>query len=189
MDGLPRSSTARRLRARATRAALVAVIALIGLLASPGTALAVGEVAPVLDCVRKNTNGTYTAVLGYTNRASVPITLPVGSRNKVAPASQDGRQPTTFQPGTVRGAFTMTLTSTEYTRSGNYWAIDGNIAYVGQVLAPNAAICPTSTELPEEGNGTGPAIGLAVAGVVGAVLVHRANRRARALAAGSRDDA
>ncbi len=187
MDGLPRSSTARRLRARATRAALVAVIALIGLLASPGTALAVGEVTPVLDCVRKNTNGTYTAVLGYSNKASVPITIPVGSRNKVEPASQNGRQPTTFQPGTQRGAFTMTLTSNEYMRSGNYWAIDGNIAYVGQVLAPGAAICPTSTELPEEGNGTGPAIGLAAAGVVGAVLVHRA--RKRALAVTGRDDA
>ena len=60
MDGLSRSSTARRVRARATRAALVAVIAAIGLLASPGTALAVGEVTPVLDCVRKNTDGTYT---------------------------------------------------------------------------------------------------------------------------------
>ena len=189
MDGLPRSSPARRLRARVTRAALVAVIALVGLLASPGTALAVGEVTPALDCVRKNSNGTYTAVLGYTNRASVPITLPVGSRNKVAPASQDGRQPTTFQPGTQRGAFTMTLTSSEYTRSGNYWAIDGNIAYIGQVLAPNAATCPASTELPEEGNGTGPAIALTAAGLVGGVMVHRANRRARALATASRGDA
>ena len=188
MDGLSRSSTAQRVRARATRAALVAVIAAIGLFALPGTALAVGEVTPVLDCVRKNSDSTYTAVLGYTNRASVPITLPAGSRNKVAPASQNGRQPTTFQPGTQRGAFTMTLTAAEYTRSGNYWAIDGNIAYVGQVLAPNATICPASTELPEEGNGTGPAIGLAAAGVVGAVLVQRANRRARA-AAESRGDA
>ena len=178
MDGLPRSSTARRLRARATRAALVAVMALIGLLASPGTALAVGEVTPVLDCVRQNPNGTYTAVLGYTNKASVPITVPLGSRNRVAPSSQDGRQPTTFQPGTQRGAFTITLTSTEYARSGNYWTVDGKLAYIGQVLAPNAATCPASTELPEEGNGTGPAIGLAAAGVLGAVLVHRARKRA-----------
>src|SRR3712207_7515788 len=40
MHGPPRSSTARRLRARASRGALLAVLVLIGLAASPGMASA-----------------------------------------------------------------------------------------------------------------------------------------------------
>ncbi len=104
MDGLLRSSRARRLRARAPRAALVAGIALVGLAASPGTASAAG-----------------TDTLDH------------------------------------------------------------------RVAASASRVCPASTDLPEEGNGTGPAIGLAAAGVVGAVLVHRTRKRTPA--PGGRDDA
>jgi hypothetical protein len=60
---------------------------------------------------------------------------------------------------------------------GPMWHLDGtNLA---ARLDP-ATACPPSTELPEEGNGTGPAIALVVAGLVGAVGVQRARRRAPA---------
>jgi hypothetical protein len=104
MDGLLRSSRARRLRARASRAAPVVGIAPVGLVASPGTASA---------------------------------------------------------------ADTCTLDH--------------------RAAASASRVCPASTDLPEEGNGTGPAIGLAAAGVVGAVLVHRARKRTPTPA--GRDDA
>ena len=52
--------------------------------------------------------------------------------------------------------------------------------------ASSSQVCPSSTELPAQGNGLGPAIGVAAAGVVGAAWV----LRARALGtAGGRDDA
>jgi hypothetical protein len=72
--------------------------------------------------------------------------------------------------------------------SGARWVLDGyTLDY--RAAASSSRVCPSSTELPAQGNGLGPTIGLAVAGVVGAVLLHRATRRARALGGGSRDDA
>ncbi|WP_100500720.1 hypothetical protein [Geodermatophilus chilensis] len=187
MDGLPRSSPARRLRARASRAALVAVIALIGLVASPGAASAAGTVEPFMDCYVKNADRSRTLVLGYTSGSATTRDIPVGSLNSLTPSGIQGAQPTRFEPGTVHAAFTVRLTEAEL-RSNPGWVLDGSKLEF-QSAVGYRPVCPASTELPEEGNGTGPAIGLAVAGAVGAVLVHRANRRARALAAESRDDA
>jgi hypothetical protein len=195
MDGLRRSFTARRLRARASRAALVAVVVtLVGLFAAPGaasaapSATATGFVKPVLDCVRKNTDGTYTAVLGHTNTSRSTIQVPVGTWNTISPAKANGPQPTVFKPGTVRGAYSVTMTQAEY-MGGSYWYLDGSFAYFGWAWTMNGPFCPPSTELPEEGNGTGPAIALTAAGLVGGLMVHRATRRARAVTAGSRGDA
>ena len=38
-------------------------------------------VRPVLECVKKNSNGTYTAFFGYSNENSVAVTIPVGADN------------------------------------------------------------------------------------------------------------
>ena len=182
MDGLPRSSTVRRARARVVRAALVAVIAVVGLLALPGTASAKGTVVPLLDCVVSNRDGSWTAVFGYRNTSSSTVSIPRGAKNKVTPVTYGTPQPTTFKPGTHRGVFTGTVTR----GAGPMWHLDGTNLAARLGASP---ACPSSTELPEEGNGTGPAIALAAAGVIGAVLVGRANRRARALDAVSHDDA
>jgi hypothetical protein len=177
MDG--RSSRVRRPRARVTRAALVAVIAVLGLLALPGTASAKGTVVPLLDCVVTNRDGSWTAVFGYRNTSSSTVTIPAGARNKVTPATYGTPQPTTFRPGTHRGAFTVTVPR----GGGPMWHLDGtNLA----ARHGSATACPPSTELPEEGNGTGPAIALAAAGLVGVVMVRRANRRAQVVAATGR---
>ena len=181
MDGLQRSSTARRLRARVTRAAMVAVIALIGLVAAPGTATAAGEVTPVLNCTKPAAGGGFTAVVGYDNTTGQDVTIPYGKQNRIVAGQYDGAQPTVFEAGRHDGAFTVTITTSSAT-----WTLGRTLLLLKPSEAP---ACPSSTELPEEGNGTGPAIALAAAGLVGGVMVHRVNRRARVLTAASRGDA
>jgi hypothetical protein len=171
MDGS--TSTVRPARAALTRAALVALIAVVGLLALPGTASAKGTVVPLLDCVVVNRDGSWTAVFGYRNTSSSPVSIPRGAQNKVTPVRYGTPQPTTFEPGTHHGAFTVPVSR----GAGPMWHLDGtNLA----ARLGSATACPPSTELPEEGNGTGPAIALVAAGVVGAVVVQRARRRAMA---------
>ncbi|WP_139177281.1 hypothetical protein [Geodermatophilus siccatus] len=161
------------MRTRATRAALVALIVVAGLLALPGTASATGTVVPLLDCVVTNRDGSWTAVFGYRNTASSPVRIPAGPRNKVTPVTYGAPQPITFQPGTHRGAFTVTVSR----GAGPMWHLDGtNLA----ARLRSATACPPSTQMPAEGNGTGTAIALMAAGLVGAMVVQRARRRAPA---------
>ena len=179
MDGGNRSSTARRVGAGVSRAALVAVIALVGLLALPGTASAAWKVEPVLDCHVSNADGSRTLVVGYTSYTWGVWGVPHGKKNVLYPSRLQGVQPTAFESGTTHGAFTVLVTAAEL-RQGARWELEGYVLDFAAAVDATAP-CPPSSELPEEGNGTGPAIGLAAAGVVGAVLVQRANRRARAL--------
>jgi len=175
-------------------------MALIGLFAAPGTASAQtgggggdGTVTPFLDCLRQNKDGSYTAILGYTNSSRTTETIARGTWNKVSPTKYDGNQPTSFPAGTKHGALTVTITKSEY-MGGPYWYLDGKFVYWGWAWTHDgsASTCPPSTELPEDGNGTGPAIVLVAAGAVGAVVVHRVRRRALEAAprtGGERDDA
>ncbi|WNV75136.1 hypothetical protein [Geodermatophilus sp. DSM 44513] len=193
MDGSTRPSPARRLRASVTQLALVTVLAGAVLAATPGTAEARGQVQPTLDCARANPDGTHTVVFGYTNKTAQSVTIRVGRENKITPKRHDGKQPTTFAAGEQRGAYSITVNAKEW-RHGASWALDGHTVSVGPNgvyggSSSKATTCPSSTELPEEGNGTGPAIVLVLAGVVGGVAVHRVNRRARDLAARSGGDA
>lgn len=88
---------------------------------TPTTTLAAGEnnptldaglypqISPVLECVRDNGNGTYTASWGYDNPTAYTFTIPVGSLNSFSPAPQDRGQPTVFAPGRDFNAFTVTV--------------------------------------------------------------------------------
>ncbi|SET98682.1 hypothetical protein [Geodermatophilus poikilotrophus] len=170
MDSRPSSRHPRRLL---LRAALVAVVAVVALVAVPGAASARGTVVPLLDCVVANDDGSWTAVFGYRNTSSSPVRIPTGPRNKVTPATVGSPQPTTFQPGTHRGAFTVTVAR----GAGPMWHLDGtNLA----ARRGTATACPSSTQMPADGNGTGAAIALVAAGLVGTVAVQRARRRAPA---------
>jgi hypothetical protein len=182
---MSRESRTRR-RVGLARAALVAVIGMVGLLAAPGTASAhYGVVTPLFECVTKlhGADG-WTALLGYSNTGNAPVTWAVGPGNVLRPSARNGEQPTTFQPGTHRGVFTVAF------KTGNSvsWTVGG----ISVNATMNSKRCPASTELPAEGNGTGPAIVLVSAGVIGAVVLHRARRRAlhtTVRTGGDRDDA
>ncbi len=170
MDSRSSSRHARRIL---LRAALVAVVAVVALVTAPGAASARGTVVPLLDCVVANDDGSWTAVFGYQNTSSSPVRIPTGPRNKVTPATVGSPQPTTFQPGTHRGAFTVPVPR----GAGPVWHLDGtNLA----ARLGSATACPSAEELPADGNGAGWAIALAAATLVGAVALQRERRRAPA---------
>jgi uncharacterized repeat protein (TIGR01451 family) len=65
-------------------------------------------VQPTVKCVDVN-GGTFTAVFGYVNPNTVPVTVPVGSSNAFTPDPADRGQPSTFNAGaTVESAATAT---------------------------------------------------------------------------------
>jgi hypothetical protein len=67
-------------------------------------------VLPILNCVQRNQNGTYTARFGYDNSTGAAVTIPVGSSNYFTPGNQNRGQTTIFQPGSVTNAFSVTFT-------------------------------------------------------------------------------
>ena len=85
-------------------------------------------------------------------------------------------QPTTFKPGTYHGVFALTISAYDIWSSPG-WTLDGD--RLDAYDAYGASACPPGTQMPSVGNGTGVAIGLLAAGVVGAILVRRHVRRAR----------
>jgi hypothetical protein len=152
----------------------------LGLVAGPlsGTGVAAAEtrsVTPVIECVILHPGGGYTAVLGYDNPSTGTVTVPVGPENKITPASAVGGQPDTFLPGRQRGVFSLTVANGTPTLR---WTLDGSTASV----QPRESTCPPPTEMPADGNGTGLAIGLGAAGLVGWLVVRRTQRRTAAAA-------
>jgi hypothetical protein len=171
MGGLSRSPGARWVHAQVARAAFVAVLASVGLLGAAGTASAAGMVTPVLDCVTKLHGGAgWTALWGYSNSSNVPVELAVGPDNVVTPATSNGDQPTNFEPGTHRGVFVVPF------KTGNSatWSVSGKVV----TATMNAKRCPSPTELPADGNGSGSAIAFLAAAAIGAVALHRVHRQA-----------
>lgn len=66
-------------------------------------------VVPILQCVSRNANRTYTARFGYDNSTAAVVSIPVGSANYFAPGAQNRGQVTVFQPGRVNNAFSVTF--------------------------------------------------------------------------------
>jgi hypothetical protein len=142
-------------------------------LAAPGVAAAApASVTPVLECIAPDPAGGFIAVLGYSNPSSTSVTVPRGAKNKFTPTRYDGAQPTTFLPGRQRGVFSVRITHPHVK-----WMLQGTQL----VLVGSAPTCPPSTEMPGSGNGTGPAIGLLAAGVVGLVMARRMTTRLSAV--------
>lgn len=127
-----------------------------------------GNSTPLLDCVIPATGGAHTAVLGYSNSQSQ--TTLTGSSNTISPSQYDGAQPTTFESGTHHGVFTIDIDPGDSAT----WFL-GNTQLV--INGTAAGACPSSTELPADGNGTGVVVALLGAGVVGALAVRRTVRR------------
>ncbi len=66
-------------------------------------------VVPILECVQRNQNGSWTARFGYDNSTGAAVTIPVGSNNFFLPGNQNRGQTTVFQPGRVINAFSATF--------------------------------------------------------------------------------
>jgi RHS repeat-associated protein len=62
---------------------------------------------PIVECVQKNPNGTYTAHFGYSNDNTYAVTVPVGLLNLFIPPPIDRSQPTVFQPGRQQNVFSV----------------------------------------------------------------------------------
>ncbi|MGY1615703.1 hypothetical protein ACI797_03060 [Geodermatophilus sp. SYSU D00691] len=134
---------------------------------APTPAPDTGEVVPIVDCIEQEDDREYTAVLGYASTHRNTVTIPLGADNTVLLARD--RQPTSFAPGTHHGVVSVRITFV-----GALWVLDGNAVYVAPGRAP---ACPDETQMPAEGNDTAPALALAGAAVVGALLVRRARTR------------
>ncbi|MCZ2827829.1 hypothetical protein O2W14_03140 [Modestobacter sp. VKM Ac-2986] len=124
-------------------------------------------VFPMVNCIQVS-NGTYSAVLGYRNTSTSTYSI-TGGYNVISPSSYNGRQPTTFRPGTYSGVFTVPVTSGTV-----YWTLGNTKLTINRTAAKT---CGADTQMPADGNGTGVVGALAVAAGAGALVVQRTRRR------------
>ena len=68
------------------------------------------SITPAFEGWYKNSDGTFTLLLGYFNRNSKQILeIPVGPNNRIEPGGPDQGQPTYFAPRRAWGVFTITV--------------------------------------------------------------------------------
>ncbi len=92
-------------------------------------------VVPILECVQRNANGSYTARFGYENTGAA-VTIPVGANNSFVPGNHNQGQTTVFQPGR-RNAFSVTFPGT------SIWSLRGPDGVLRSVQAlPTTNTCP-----------------------------------------------
>ncbi|RBY84249.1 hypothetical protein [Blastococcus sp. TF02A-26] len=175
MAGTSRKTGA-RIRARLARIAAIGVIAALATIFTPGTASATVGVAPIVDCYRDNGDGTFWIVLGYENTTGRQQIHNYGTANQVYPTRLQGQQPKQFAAGTVHGAWTVRLSYQEIFYQDARWILNGQTLRYSYYVQ-YATVCPPTTQLPADGNGTGTAVALGAAGVVGAAMLYRFRRR------------
>jgi RHS repeat-associated protein len=107
---------------------------------------------PIVECVQKNPNGTYTARFGYSNDNAYPVTVPVGLLNLFVPLPIDRSQPTVFQPGRQQNVFSVIF-------NGNalVWEVRGRITTATN--SPSLACAGVDT-IPPAMSITSPAEGM-----------------------------
>lgn len=124
-------------------------------------------VFPLVNCIQYS-NGSYSAVLGYKNTSTNTYTI-TGDYNEISPSTYNGRQPTTFRPGTYNGVFSVPVSSGTV-----YWTLGSTTLTINRSAAK---ACGADTQMPADGNGTGVVGALAVAAGFGALVVRRTRRR------------
>jgi hypothetical protein len=140
----PRAATRAALRC-AVLAVVVALSGLAGLgLAGPAAAAdldctpmgdpACRDLAPVVECVWVETNGSRTIVWGYDNPSTVVIHIDIGNKNNMSPGAADGGQVTEFLPGRHLNAFVTNVPGTSAS-----WRLGNNTAS----LSGSTAACVT----------------------------------------------
>jgi hypothetical protein len=177
-------TTGARIGARFARLAAIGVIATLAMVFTPGTATANTGVAPIVDCYRYNNDGTFWVVLGYTNTTGAQKTFAYGTNNQVYPTRLQAQQPKQFATGTVHGVWTVRLTYAEIFQQDARWVLNGTTLRYSQYVN-YAQECPPTTVLPADGNGTGTAVALGAAGLVGAAVLYRFRRKLARLADGA----
>ncbi len=101
-------------------------------------------VVPILECIQRNANGTYTARFGYDNSTGAVVTILVGSNNYFTPGSQNRGQTTIFQPGRVVNAFNVTFTKGKGSNLA-VWNLRGSDGVLRPVSVVTTSIgCPRS---------------------------------------------
>ncbi len=99
-------------------------------------------VVPILECVQRIGSNTYTARFGYDNSTGAAVTISVGANNYFAPGNQNRGQTTTFQPGRVINAFSVTFTEGKGNSLGS-WFLRGPDGVLRQAPALTTSIsCP-----------------------------------------------
>jgi hypothetical protein len=84
----------------------------------------VQKVAPLLDCVIRNSDGTYTAWFGYNNPNHGILMFVVGPDNNFSPDPKDRGQTTVFQPGRRKKTFSVSIKPLEQL----VWTLNGGHA-------------------------------------------------------------
>jgi hypothetical protein len=144
------------------------------MLAVPATALADQPVvAPTVNCVTVNADGSLSALFGYTNAGTTQTLIKRGPDNQISPSNLDGPQPDTFAPGTTYGAFALTIP----VGGSATWTLHGNNRAVADASSPR---CGPPVSLPQEGNGLGLVLGLIVAALAGTLTIRKIVTRAGA---------
>ena len=92
---------------------------------------------------------TFTATFGYVNPNGASMTVPVGADNRLSPAPEDRGQPTTFIPGRVDTAFTVSAVPNG---TNLVWTLNGRTATAGSSFTTNCTeqppTPPTETDQP-----------------------------------------
>jgi uncharacterized repeat protein (TIGR01451 family) len=92
-------------------------------------------------CVSGIEDGTYSARFGYENANKGAIEIPLGLRNRFSPEPAGRGQPTVFQPGKVREAFTVAKIPADD-------VLVWTLAFQGTRTATASAAFPTRCESP-----------------------------------------
>lgn len=171
--------------ARAAAGIAGALLCVLATTASP--AQAHNNTKPVtvtLDCVIAGTDGTYRAVFGY-DSPTTKYTIPAGTSNFLYPKALNGIQPTKFEIGAHRGAFTTSAIPND---QQVYWIVYTSSAHPTSyaIASATSKACAPPVSLPADGNGAGPAIVVAVSVVV-VFLMLALRRRTPARASASTD--
>jgi hypothetical protein len=107
-------------------------------------------VRPILECVKDNHDGTFTAFFGYKNPNSQSIEISIGSRNHFEPGSDDRGQPTRFEPGRT-ALYPDAEFSTEFNASEIRWRLGDKGAIASVESTPCEQPGPDPTPNGEDG--------------------------------------
>ncbi len=127
-------------------------------------------VVPIFEGAYENEDGSVSYSFGYLNRnTQEPITIPLGTNNRIEPAQFDGMQPTFFETTRHTGVFTVTVPASM--RDGEVWwyiktdgheelKVPGRRARLGYTLdtkpRPAGSIAPLASFTPGGPQGNNP---------------------------------